>query len=251
MKCLSFKKNAFAFTNRTRNIHLKPQLHHSFVKYYSNMKHILHLNNIGPYLLPSQTKLALSKQEIQSSLFIIQLHSQKTEQKKFKQMLHRQYSMKSPSTRVLSAVNSRNYSIDDMKQYVLIARKTKKNASTSTLNGYVGVKKYESPLKVLRKENSERCFKMNNIGIGSGVREHVSTVMSARLTKIKKLNEDDDNYISSSNNNISYYKINNNNNRRIGNIFIKADNKKRVKNGDIAGHFLTRDFIQETLLPKK
>ena len=241
MKCLSFKKNAFAFTNRTRNIHLKPQLHHSFVKYYSNMKHILHLNNIGPHLLPSQTKLTLSKQEIQSSLFIIQLHSQKTEQKKFKQMLHRQYSMKLPSTRILSAVNSRNYSIDDMKQYVLIARKTKKNASTSTLNGYVGVKKYESPLKVLRKENSERCFKMNNTGIGSG--SGVSTITSARLTQMKKLNEDDDN--NNYNNNSS------NNNRRIGNIFIKVDNKKRVKNGDIAGHFLTRDFIQETLLPKK
>ena len=187
MKCLSFKKNAFAFTNRTRNIQLKPQLHHSFVKYYSNMKHILHLNNIGPHLLPSQTKLTLSKQEIQSSLFIIQLHSQKTEQKKFKQMLHRQYSMKLPSTRILSAVNSRNYSIDDMKQYVLIARKTKKNASTSTLNGYVGVKKYESPLKVLRKENSERCFKVNNTGIGIG--SGVSTITSARLThKVKNRN---------------------------------------------------------------
>lgn len=249
MKCLSFKKNAFAFTNRTRNIHLKPQLHHSFVKYYSNMKQILHLNNIGPHLLPSsQTKLALSKQEIQSSLFIIQLHSHKTEHKKFKQMLHRQYSMKSPSTRLLSAVNSRNYSIDDMKQYVLIARKTKKNASTNTLNAYVGVKKYETPLKVLRKENSERCFKVNNIGIssgiGSGVREHVSTVTSARLIQMKKLNEDDDNYNYNSNSK-------SNSNRRIENIFIKVDNKKRVKNGDIAGHFLTRDFIQETLLPKK
>ena len=188
------KKNAFAFTNRTRNIYVKPQLHHSFVKYYSNMKQILHLNNIGPHLLPAQTKFALSKQEIQSSLFIIQLHSHKTEQKKFKQMLHRQCSMKSPSTRVLSAVNSRNYSIDDMKQYVLIARKTKKNASTSTLNGYVGIKKYESPLKVMRKENSERCFKRSNIGIGSGVREYVgSMVTSARLTQMKKLNEDDDN----------------------------------------------------------
>jgi hypothetical protein len=154
--------------------------------------------------------------------------------------------MKLPSTRILSAVNSRNYSIDDMKQYVLIARKTKKNASTNTLNAYVGVKKYETPLKVLRKENSERCFKVNNIGIssgiGSGVREHVSTVTSARLIQMKKLNEDDDNY---------NYNSSSKSNRRIENIFIKVDNKKRVKNGDIVGHFLTRDFIQETLLPKK
>ena len=247
MKCSS-KNNPFSFPNRTRNVYLKPPLQ-SFVKYYSNMKHILHLNNIGPHLLPSKTKLSLSKQEVQSSLFIIQLNSHKTEQKKFIPLLHRQHSMKTPKTRILSAINSRNDCNDDMKQFILVARRTKKNASTSTLNGYVGVNKYESPLKMLRKGNSERSFKLNK-GIDV-VKEHMKTIISAKYTQTKKLDVDD-NYNShdnsTSNNNTSYSV---NNNRKIGNIFIKVDNKKRVKNGDIAGHFLTRDFIQETLLPKK
>lgn len=290
MKCSSTKILPFSLTYRTRNIYLKPPLT-SFVKYYSNMKHIFNLNNIGPHLLPSKPKLSLSKQEIQSSLFILQLNSQKCEQKKFIPLIPRQYSMKTPKTRIVSAMNNNNNNKSDiidehhMKQFILIAKKTKKNVNTSTLNGFVSINSIETPFKVLRKGNSERGFKINKRE--SAMKETVKGITSARVAQTKKIDVDDNNYISNNNSNnnshSNIYNSQNNSNihnnssnihnnsqsvnnscvqktngtngqnssRKIGKIFIKAENKKRIKNGDIAGHFLTRDFIQESLVPKK